>query len=46
MKTYCNDCKKHSTFEINEHQDPFYIDGKIQRECIECGRYEPKIEEL
>ena len=45
MNTYCNDCKKNSTFEINEHQDAFYIDGKRQKECTECGRYEPKDKE-
>ena len=40
MTEWCNDCKKDSVFEINEHQDPFYIDGERQRECVECGRYE------
>ena len=36
----CNDCKKVSIFEINEDQDPFYVNGKRLRECIRCGRYE------
>ena len=36
----CNDCKKVSIFEINENQDPFYVEGKRLRECIRCGRYE------
>ena len=36
----CNDCKKVSIFEINEDQDPFYVNGKRLRECIKCGRYE------
>ena len=36
----CNDCKKVSIFEINEYQDPVYVDGKRLRECIKCGRYE------
>ena len=36
----CNDCKKVSIFEINEYQDPFYVNGKRLRECIKCGRYE------
>ena len=40
MTAYCNDCKKDSIFEINEYQDPFYVDGKRLRECIKCGRYE------
>ena len=44
MKAYCNDCKKNSIFEINKYQDPFYIDGKRQKECIKCGRYEAKKE--
>jgi len=44
MKAYCNDCKTDSIFEINEYQDPFYIDGERQKECINCGRYEPNKE--
>jgi hypothetical protein len=44
MTEWCNDCKKDSVFEINEHQDPFYVDGKRQKECVECGRYEPNKE--
>ena len=44
MTEWCNDCKKDSVFEISEHQDPFYIDGKRQKECVECGRYEPNKE--
>jgi hypothetical protein len=42
---WCNDCKKDSIFEINVHQDPLYVDGKRQRECIKCGRYEPEKED-
>lgn len=41
MEAYCNDCKEESIFEINIHQDSFYINGKRQKECIICGRYEP-----
>ena len=37
---WCNDCKDESIFEINEYQDPFYVDKKRLKECIECGRYE------
>ena len=44
MIAYCNDCKKETTFKINENQDSFYIDNKRQKECIECGRYEPREE--
>ena len=44
MIAYCNDCKKETTFKINENQDSFYIDNKRQKECIECGRYEPRKE--
>jgi len=36
----CADCKRLSIFEINEYQDPFYVDKKRLKECIECGRYE------
>ena len=46
MKVYCNDCKKESWFAINEYQDGFYIDGKRQKECIDCGRYEPNNKEI
>ena len=41
MEAYCNDCKEESIFKINIYQDYFYIDGKRQKECISCGRYEP-----
>lgn len=46
MKAYCNDCKKDSIFKINRYQDAFYIDGKRQKECTDCGRYEPNKKEL
>ena len=42
-KEYCPDCKKESIFEINKDQDPMYVDGVRQRECIRCGRYESKV---
>ena len=42
MIQWCNDCKKNSVFAINENQDSFYIDGKEQKECIKCGRYESR----
>ena len=45
MIQWCNDCKRKSIFEINEDQDPIYINGKRQKECIKCGRYE-SIEEV
>ena len=48
---YCNDCKRDSVFDINEHQDPkyrngerLYRNGERLRECIKCGRYESEVE--
>jgi len=40
MISWCNDCKKNSTFEINYTQDPFYVEGIRLRECTQCGRYQ------